>query len=126
MSKILRCKKCGDIIQSTHRHDMVWCKCGAVAIDGGDDYCKVSGNLDDMEFLVSERLFPINDDKHSRRNPPKAVEVLKKYINLIEDIYYYTTKYINDTEIELIKYFDKLLDQLDELLERKEKEMKSE
>lgn len=55
MSKILRCKKCGDIIQSTHRHDMVWCKCGAVAIDGGDDYCKVTGNLEDMEFLVVEK-----------------------------------------------------------------------
>lgn len=56
MSKILRCKKCGDIIQSKHTHDMVWCKCGAVAIDGGDSYCKLTGNLEDMEFLIPERI----------------------------------------------------------------------
>ena len=54
MSNKLKCKKCGDIIQSKHRHDMVWCKCGAIAIDGGGDYCKVSGNLEDIEFIKEE------------------------------------------------------------------------
>ena len=54
MSKILKCKKCGDIIQSKHRHDMVWCKCGAIAIDGGNDYCKITGNSDDIDFLAKE------------------------------------------------------------------------
>lgn len=38
---------------------MVWCKCGAIAIDGGDDYCKVSGNLEDMEFLVEQNNIEI-------------------------------------------------------------------
>ena len=57
MSKILRCKKCGDIIQSKHTHDMVWCKCHSIAIDGGDDYCRLTGDLDDMEFLVVENKF---------------------------------------------------------------------
>ena len=51
MQSIQRCKKCGDLIWSTNVHDMVWCKCGAIAIDGGEDYCKVSGNLDDMESV---------------------------------------------------------------------------
>lgn len=54
MSRILRCKKCGDIIQSKHTHDMVWCKCGAIAIDGGDSYCKLTGKLEDMEFLIPQ------------------------------------------------------------------------
>lgn len=49
MQSIQRCKKCGDLIWSSDVHDMVWCKCGAIAIDGGEDYCKVTGNLDDME-----------------------------------------------------------------------------
>ena len=33
-----RCLDCGDNIESTHRHDMVWCRCGNVAVDGGRDY----------------------------------------------------------------------------------------
>ncbi len=39
MKKIIRnrikCKKCGEIIESTSRHDFKFCKCGAVAVDGG-------------------------------------------------------------------------------------------
>ena len=27
----IKCKKCGDVIESTHRHDFKLCKCGAVA-----------------------------------------------------------------------------------------------
>ena len=54
MGKILKCKKCGDIIQSKHRHDMVWCKCHSIAIDGGDDYFRWAGNKDDIEVYVSE------------------------------------------------------------------------
>lgn len=37
----IRCKKCGDTIQSKHRHDFVRCSCKAVAIDGGTEYTKV-------------------------------------------------------------------------------------
>lgn len=44
MQKILvnkiRCNKCGDEIESTHRHDFKFCKCGAVAVDGGLDYLR--------------------------------------------------------------------------------------
>lgn len=43
-----QCKKCGDIIESKHRHDFVWCKCGSIAVDGGKDYLKRCGNLEDM------------------------------------------------------------------------------
>lgn len=34
----VRCKKCNDIIESKHRYDMVWCKCGSIYIDGGNEY----------------------------------------------------------------------------------------
>jgi hypothetical protein len=37
---MIRCKNCGDIIESVHRYDFKWCKCGAVCIDGGKDYLK--------------------------------------------------------------------------------------
>jgi len=43
-----QCKKCGDIIESKHRHDFVWCKCGAIAADGGKSYIKRCGEMDDI------------------------------------------------------------------------------
>lgn len=43
MGERIRCKKCGDILQSKHRHDFKMCKCKSYFIDGGDDYCRVGG-----------------------------------------------------------------------------------
>ena len=43
-----QCAKCGDIIESTHRHDFVSCSCKAIFIDGGVDYFRVGGNLEDF------------------------------------------------------------------------------
>lgn len=43
MAKLLRnrikCLKCGDIVESIERHDMQFCGCGKVAVDGGL-YCQ--------------------------------------------------------------------------------------
>ena len=47
----IRCKKCGDIIESTYRHDFKFCKCGAVAVDGGRAYLRRYGNREDWEEL---------------------------------------------------------------------------
>ena len=49
MKKILvnkiQCKRCGDIIASAYRYDLVRCQCGSVAVDGGRDYLKrLTGN----------------------------------------------------------------------------------
>lgn len=38
----IQCDKCGDIVYSRARHDMRWCNCGEIAIDGGFDYTKIS------------------------------------------------------------------------------------
>ncbi len=46
-----RCNKCGDVIESKHRHNFVWCKCGAIAVDGGKDYLKRVGNFEDIYDL---------------------------------------------------------------------------
>jgi hypothetical protein len=39
------CNKCGDTIISRHRHDYVQCSCGAIAVDGGQDYLRRVGGL---------------------------------------------------------------------------------
>lgn len=35
-----QCKLCGDVVESVHRHDFKWCKCGEIAVDGGKAYIK--------------------------------------------------------------------------------------
>ena len=35
-----KCKICGDIIESKHRHDFVSCSCGNIFVDGGKDYLR--------------------------------------------------------------------------------------
>lgn len=44
MNKILtnkiKCKTCGEIIESKSVHDFVMCKCGRVGVDGGHYYLK--------------------------------------------------------------------------------------
>lgn len=35
-----RCRKCGDEIESKHRHDWVACSCGAIFVDGGKSYLR--------------------------------------------------------------------------------------
>ena len=38
----IRCKICGDEIESSYRHEYVTCSCGACAVDGGHDYLRRS------------------------------------------------------------------------------------
>ena len=49
----IKCKNCGDVIESKDRHDFKSCKCGAVSVDGGKDYLRrgYTNSLDDFEEL---------------------------------------------------------------------------
>lgn len=47
----IRCKKCGDIIESTSVHDFKFCSCGACAVDGGRMYLRRCGANTDWEDL---------------------------------------------------------------------------
>jgi len=47
----IQCKKCLDIIESTHVHDFKWCKCRSIAVDGGRDYMKVCGDMKNIHDL---------------------------------------------------------------------------
>jgi len=53
----IKCKKCGDVIESTYRHDFVTCSCGAISVDGGYDYLRRAGDLDGyIEMSESEEV----------------------------------------------------------------------
>ena len=47
----IKCKKCGDEIESKTVHDFKFCKCGAVAVDGGHDYLRRLGYREDWEEM---------------------------------------------------------------------------
>ena len=47
----IRCKRCGDVIESKSVHDFKFCKCEAVAVDGGHDYLRRLGETEDWEDL---------------------------------------------------------------------------
>lgn len=40
LSNKAQCKICKDIVESRHRHDFKWCKCGQMYVDGGKEYIR--------------------------------------------------------------------------------------
>ncbi len=56
-----QCRQCEDIIESTHRHDFVSCRCGAIFTDGGKDYIRRGyTNFDDIIDLSEYELKELN------------------------------------------------------------------
>jgi len=60
----VRCKRCGEIVESKYTHDFVGCKCfeesggrEGIAVDGGYSYLRRCGDLDNYEDLSETRLF---------------------------------------------------------------------
>ena len=47
----IKCRKCGNIIESTSVHDFKSCSCGACAVDGGTEYLRRLGEPEDWGEL---------------------------------------------------------------------------
>ena len=58
----IRCKLCGDVIESKHVHDFVWCSCGACAVDGGHEYFRGCFKSPDCYEDLSETI-PIEESE---------------------------------------------------------------
>jgi hypothetical protein len=43
-----QCARCLDIIESRHRHDFVQCSCGAIFTDGGTEYIRRGGEIENI------------------------------------------------------------------------------
>ena len=48
----IRCKKCGEVIESKSVHDFKFCSCRACAVDGGHEYLRRCGELENWEELA--------------------------------------------------------------------------
>jgi hypothetical protein len=58
----IRCRKCRDVVYSIYRHDFSTCKCGAVSLDGGFDYCRIVGEPENV--LEVKRPPNYSNNKH--------------------------------------------------------------
>jgi hypothetical protein len=43
-----QCARCLDIIESKHRHAFVQCSCGAIFTDGGTEYIRRGGEIENI------------------------------------------------------------------------------
>lgn len=66
------CLSCGDFIFSSHRHDFVTCTCGAISVDGGQEYLRRVGAVD----ACVEMSWSLPDDVY--RECADAVEKAKE------------------------------------------------
>ena len=54
----IRCKQCGEVIESTHVHDFKMCSCGSCGVDGGQSYLRRLYKTEDCyeELSVVEQV----------------------------------------------------------------------
>lgn len=65
-----RCKSCNDIIESTHVHELVRCKCSKIFTDGGLEYVRRGGDLPSIIDLSEYEMVELTPDE---------VETWRKY-----------------------------------------------
>lgn len=56
----VQCISCGDFIVSKHRHDFVTCTCGAISVDGGQEYLRRVGDMGsavDLSWSLPDELY---------------------------------------------------------------------
>lgn len=63
MDNYVLCKVCGDRISVDTDYEFVSCSCGAIAVDGGQHYCRIIGNTNNYEVITKEdeRWRPLNE-----------------------------------------------------------------
>ena len=50
-----KCKKCGDEIHWNTHKKMIYCECGALGVDGCEDYVRLLGDKENHEEVKRER-----------------------------------------------------------------------
>lgn len=84
-----KCNNCGDIVESRHVHEFVGCTCynesggkTGIAVDGGTEYLRRSGDLDNYEEMSESRLY--TDAERDEYNEQMAA-LAEQYGDLILD-----------------------------------------
>lgn len=80
----VKCKHCGDIIESTYRHDFVTCSCGRVSVDGGHDYLRRCYECRDDYIELSETR---NETETVEDDDIKAGDQIENLADLLHEAY---------------------------------------
>jgi hypothetical protein len=60
VENVVTCMKCDDFIVSKHRNDFVTCSCGTISVDGGQEYLKRYGDLEqylDLSWEIPDEVY---------------------------------------------------------------------
>lgn len=57
MTTVMKCKLCGDILQTTHSYEPVRCSCGNVFLDDGGEYFRVAVKTPNTALILREGKF---------------------------------------------------------------------
>lgn len=66
VSNKAKCLLCHTIAESKNRHHLCFCSCGAMFVDGGNDYLRRGGNLHQIEDL--SEFVEVPDQKSTEEN----------------------------------------------------------
>ena len=79
----IKCKVCGEVIESKHCHDWQCCKCfrdsgGAKGcfVDGGDSYLRRGGNPDEYEELSETRPYTAKEIEEENKRREESYRLL--------------------------------------------------
>ncbi len=53
-----RCRLCDTVVESMHRHDFQTCNCGALSVDGGQNYRRRVWGRDDVSVADGVEELP--------------------------------------------------------------------
>jgi hypothetical protein len=79
----IKCKACGEVIESKHRHDRVSCKCGGCFVDGGLDYLRRGGKFEDISIVEIFVVFASGIEK--KRIEIGELHSIPKFFHLKEE-----------------------------------------
>lgn len=52
---MIRCKKCGTILQEDTNKKLIYCRCKKIAVDGCKYYVRVIGDPNDYETVIKKK-----------------------------------------------------------------------
>jgi len=91
-----KCKKCGNMIESFHSTDLVYCKCGEIGVDGGDalrcyaidwnNFIRVDDLGNEIKVKVKGNEKEKVDIISSKPNREQLLEMLNDMIKCIENL----------------------------------------
>lgn len=111
MRNIAKCKLCLTVIESFHSTDYVMCKCGEIALDGGDAmkcYANDFKNLIRVDEKGNEIIVTVLEAQKELLNPISNQEKLSKddLIKMLDDMAKNIEKLPQHAMLEPITHYD--------------------